>query len=60
MIAFDPTWLHLYLVVVFTLGVLALALSLGVAATSVLSSRRTRLAQRQSMRAYYGRLVLHH
>ncbi len=60
MIAFDPTSLHLYLVAVFALGALALTLSLGVVARAVVSHRRARLSSRQSMRAYYGRLALHH
>ncbi|MGA8245827.1 MAG: hypothetical protein WB797_02910 [Nocardioides sp.] len=60
MIAFDPTALQVYLVAVFTLGAVALALSLGVVAQTVLSNRRARLARRQTLRAYYGRLALHH
>jgi hypothetical protein len=60
MIAFDSTQLHLYLVAVFALGALALALSLGVVAQAVVSSRRARLTSQQSMCAYYGRLAFHH
>jgi hypothetical protein len=60
MIAFDSTQLHLYLVVVLTLGALALALSIGVVAQAVVSNRRARLSSRQSVCAYYGRLAFHH
>jgi hypothetical protein len=60
MVAFDSTQMYIYLIGVFALAALALVLSLGVVARAVVSNRRTRLARRQSVRAYYGGLALHH
>ena len=59
MLSFDTT-LNIYLIAVFSLAALALVLSLGVVATAVARNRRVRLSSHQSMRAYYGRLALHH
>jgi hypothetical protein len=59
MVAFDSS-VQVYLVAVFTLGALALALSIGVVAQAVAGTRRARLASRQSLCAYYGRLAFHH
>lgn len=60
MAAFDTTQMHLFLIGVFTLTALALVLSVGVLAETVLRNRRVRLARHQSMRTYYGRPALHH
>ena len=55
----SPTFVALawaFLSVAAVVGVLAI----GVVARTVLDNRSTRLARRQSMRTYYGRLVLSH
>jgi len=49
-----------YLLAVFSLAAVALAVSAGVVAVGVARNRRTRLDRHQSLRAYYGpRLALH-
>ena len=60
MLSFDTTAINAYLIGVFTLAAIALVLSLGVVATTVVRNRRIRLTRHQSLRSYYGGLALHH
>jgi hypothetical protein len=60
MAAFNSTLMGYYLLGVLTLAAIALALAVGVAVQTVLSSRRVRVARRESLRAYYGPHALHH
>lgn len=57
---FDTTLLTLYLSLVLAVAAVAGVFSLGVVARAVVVNRSTRLARRESMRTYYGRLAFHH
>ena len=60
MASFDTTQIALYLSLVLTVAAMGLTLVLGVLAESVVRDRRTRRTRLESLRAYYGRLALHH
>jgi hypothetical protein len=60
MVSFDTTEIALYLSLVLTVAAIGLTLVLGVLAESVVRNRRTRRTRHESLRAYYGRLALHH
>jgi uncharacterized protein with FMN-binding domain len=62
--AFNGTLMGYYLIGFLALAAIALALAVGVVAPAMVRTtvrnRRTRLARRQTMRTYYGRMALHH
>jgi hypothetical protein len=60
MFSFDTTQIALYLSLVLTVAAIGLTLVFGVLADSVVRNRRTRHKRHESLRAYYGRLALHH
>jgi hypothetical protein len=57
---FDTGLITTFAVLVVSLAAVALVLSLGVVATTVLRNRQVRLSRHQSRRTYYGRMALHH
>ena len=60
MLSFDTSLVDVYLIAVLSLAGVALVLALGVVTHAAVRNRRARLAGHQSVRAYYGRLALHH
>ena len=60
MVAFDSTQLAFFLIAFFTVAALGAVLGLAVVGGLVARSRENRLARHETVRAYYGRLALHH
>ena len=56
----DTTQITLFVTLVLTVSAIGAVLSLGVIAHAVVTHRSERLARRQSMCTYSGRLALHH
>lgn len=57
---FDTTQITVFVTLVLSVAAIGAVLSLGVLAHAVVTHRSERLARRQSMRTYYGRLAFHH
>jgi hypothetical protein len=57
---FDTTLFAGLLTLVLTIAAVGVVLTTAVTAQAVLTHRRERLAQHQSVRAYYGRLAFQH
>jgi hypothetical protein len=60
MVSYDTTQISIFLALVLTVATVGIALIAGVLAEAIVRNRRVRVSRHESMRTYYGRLVLHH
>jgi hypothetical protein len=60
MVSYDTTQISIFLALVLAVAAVGIALTTGVLAEAIVRNRRVRVSRHESMRTYYGRLVLHH
>jgi CHASE1-domain containing sensor protein len=60
MVSYDTTQISIFLALFLTVATVGIALIAGVLAEAIVRNRRVRVSRHESMRTYYGRLVLHH
>jgi hypothetical protein len=58
--SYDTTQIALLLTLVLTVAAVGITLTAGMLAEAVVRNRRVRVTRHESMRTYYGRVVLHH